>query len=121
MASDSLCALGQLTPGPIMSALRYFREEFDAHINEKRCPALQCKPLTAYYILPDKCRACGRCRRSCPTQVISGDRKMIHVINQDGCIKCGTCMDVCPFDAVVKVSGETVRVPSEPVPLGSFS
>ena len=121
MAANSLCSLGQLTPGPVMSALRYFRDEFEAHINEGRCPALQCKELTSFYIVPDKCRACGRCRRSCPVQVIAGDRKMIHVINQDGCIKCGTCLEVCPFDAVIKVSGETIEVPAEPVPLGSFS
>ncbi len=84
-------------------------------------PRVAVQGTTSYYIVPDKCRACGRCRRSCPVQVIAGDRKMILVINQDGCIKCGTCLEVCPFDAVIKVSGETIEVPSEPVPLGSFS
>ncbi|HHX63987.1 MAG TPA: NADH-quinone oxidoreductase subunit NuoF [Chloroflexi bacterium] len=120
MASGSLCALGQLTPGPIMSTLRYFREEFEAHIKEGRCPAKQCQSMISYYILPDKCRACMRCARACPVSVIDGGRKMIHVINQDGCIKCGTCMEVCPFDAIVKVSGETVEVPAEPIPMGSW-
>jgi NADH-quinone oxidoreductase subunit F/NADP-reducing hydrogenase subunit HndC len=120
MESGSLCSLGQLTPGPIRSTLRYFRDEFEAHINEKRCPAKQCNALTNFYIVPDKCRGCGICKKACPVQVISGDRRMIHIINQEGCIKCGTCMEACPFDSIVKVSGETVEVPTELVPVGSF-
>jgi len=120
MESDSLCALGQLTPGPVMSALRYFRDEFLAHVVEHRCPAKQCAALTSYYIDPVTCRGCGICKRDCPVQVIAGDRRMIHIINQEGCIKCGTCLRVCPFDAVIKVSGETVEVPAELMPVGSF-
>ena len=120
MDQNSLCALGQLTPGPILTALRYFRDEFDAHVLEKRCPAKQCVALTSFYIDPNACKGCQICKRACPVQVIEGDRRMIHIINQDGCIKCGTCMEVCPFDAVVKLSGETIEVPTELMPVGSF-
>ncbi|HEC33435.1 MAG TPA: NADH-quinone oxidoreductase subunit NuoF [Chloroflexi bacterium] len=123
METGALCALGQLTPGPVMSALRYFEDEFRAHIVDKRCPALQCKALISFYILPDKCRGCGMCLRACPAQAISGGKKMIHVIDQSKCIKCGNCLDICPsrFDAVVKVSGESVRVPEAPVPVGEWN
>ncbi len=120
MDSDSLCALGQLTPGPIMSALRYFEDEFHAHINEDRCPAKQCVNMISYYVSPETCVGCGMCKRECPVQVIDGERRMIHIINQDGCIKCNTCFEVCPFDAIVKLSGGEIEVPEEPIPVGSF-
>ena len=120
MDSDSLCALGQLTPGPIMSALRYFEDEFLAHIHEDRCPAKQCVNMISYYVNPETCVGCGMCKRECPVQVIDGERRMIHIINQDGCIKCNTCYEVCPFDAIVKLSGEEIEVPEELMPVGSF-
>ena len=120
MDQESLCALGQLTPGPIMSALRYFREEFDAHVNEGRCPAKQCVNLISYYVNPVTCVGCGICKRACPVQVIAGDRRMIHVIDQKGCIKCGVCLKVCPFNAVRKLSGEKIEVPAEPIRVGTF-
>ncbi|MBC7238334.1 MAG: 4Fe-4S binding protein, partial [Chloroflexi bacterium] len=85
----SLCGLGQTSPNPVLSTLRYFREEYEAHIYEKRCPAARCEALTSYYILPDKCQGCGICRRACPVEAIAGDRRMIHIIDQDKCIKCG--------------------------------
>ena len=115
----SLCGLGQTAPNPVLTTLRYFRDEYEAHINEKRCPALTCKALISFYILPDKCQGCMICMRNCPTSAISGDKRMVHVIDQDKCIKCGTCLDVCPprFSAVVKVSGEKIQVPSQPVPI----
>ena len=103
----SLCGLGRSAPNPILTTLRYFREEYKAHILEKRCPAFVCKDLIAYYILPDKCdRACEHCILVCPTEAIKGGKGEIKVINQEKCSKCGSCMDVCPpeYHAVVKIS-----------------
>jgi NADH-quinone oxidoreductase subunit F len=117
--STALCALGGTAPNPVLTTIRYFRDEYEAHINEKRCPALVCSELIAYYILPDKCQGCGICLRNCPVEAISGGKRMVHVIDQDKCTKCGTCFSVCPerFSAVVKVSGEKPDVPSEPIPV----
>ncbi len=115
----SLCGLGQTAPNPVLTTLRYFREEYEEHINKKRCPALACRELIAFYILPDKCRACTLCHKNCPVGAIAGGKKLIHVIDQEKCIKCGTCLDVCPkrFSAVVKVSGEKIKVPEKPIPI----
>ena len=117
--AGSLCALGQTAPNPVLTTLRYFRDEYEAHIDEKRCPALSCARLISFYVLPDKCQGCGICARECPSQAIVGGKRMVHVINQDKCVKCGTCLEVCParFSAIVKVSGEKVDVPSEPIPV----
>ena len=109
----SLCALGQTAPNPFLSTLQYFREEYEAHINEKRCPALFCKDLIAYHIDPEKCQACMACLKKCPADAIIGAKKTIHVIDQDKCTKCDTCFEVCPprFSAVKKISGEPVPPP----------
>ncbi len=109
----ALCALGQSAPNPFLSTLRYFRDEYEAHIKEKRCPALSCKELIAYYIDPNKCQGCGRCLRNCPAEAIDGGKKKIHIIDQDACTKCGTCFEVCPprFGAVTKISGVPVPPP----------
>ena len=119
--STSLCALGGTAPNPVLTTIRYFRDEYEAHIHEKRCPALVCRKLISYYILPDKCEGCGICLRGCPVEAISGGKRMVHIIDQDKCTKCGTCLDVCPerFSAVVKVSGETPDVPSQPIPVAA--
>jgi NADH-quinone oxidoreductase subunit F len=112
----SLCALGQTAPNPVLTTIQYFRDEYDAHIKEKRCPAGVCKALFSYYIDPDKCKACMICMRHCPVEAIVGEKGQIHVIDQEKCTKCGTCFDVCPdrFSAVTKVSGS---VP-DPLPVG---
>jgi NADH-quinone oxidoreductase subunit F len=117
--TTSLCGLGQTAPNPVLTALRYFREEYEAHIYQKRCPALVCTKLINFYIRPEKCEGCMICLRECAVGAISGGKRMVHVINQEKCTKCGSCLTVCPkkFDAVVKVSGEKIEVPAAPIPV----
>jgi NADH-quinone oxidoreductase subunit F len=111
----SLCALGKSAPNPFLSTLRYFRDEYEAHIAERRCPALSCKALIAYYIDPAKCKACMVCARKCPAGAIIGGKNKVHIVDQAKCTKCGTCFEACPprFGAVTKLSGVPV-----PPPLG---
>ncbi len=96
----SLCQLGKTAPNPVLTTLRYFRDEYEAHIREKRCPAGACRALIQYSVIADKCTGCGVCRRNCPQEAISGEKKQVHVIDQSKCIKCGLCADLCRFDAV---------------------
>jgi NADH-quinone oxidoreductase subunit F len=109
----SLCALGTSAPNPFLSTVRYFRDEYEAHIKEKRCPALSCKELISYHIDTAKCRACMICLKKCPADAVDGGKKKIHIIDQEKCTKCGTCFEVCPsrFNAVKKISGEPVPPP----------
>ena len=106
--AGSLCGLGRSAPNPVLTTLRYFRDEYEAHITEKRCPALVCKELIAYYILPDKChKGCEHCVLSCPVEAISSDEtRGIKVIDQKKCTKCGSCVTICPteYNAVIKLS-----------------
>lgn len=102
MKSSSLCALGQSAPNPILSTLRYFEDEYKAHIENKTCPAGVCKALLSYYIIPDKCKGCTLCARNCPVSAISGKVREPHVIDTTKCIKCGVCIANCRFGAIVK-------------------
>ena len=99
---NALCGLGQTAPNPVLSTLRYFRDEYVAHIIDKKCPAGVCKALLRFEVVADKCRGCTVCARSCPTGAISGSVKQPHSIDQSKCVKCGVCMDVCKFKAIVK-------------------
>ncbi len=109
----ALCALGKSSPNPFLSTLQYFREEYEAHVKEKRCPALSCKELISFWIDPEKCQACMTCGRKCPSEAIIGGKNKIHVVDQEKCTKCGTCFEVCPprFRAIKKLSGEPVPAP----------
>ncbi|MBR3178430.1 MAG: NADH-quinone oxidoreductase subunit NuoF [Clostridia bacterium] len=100
--NNAMCALGQTAPNPVLSTLKHFREEYEAHVVEKRCPAGVCKKLLRYEILPDKCKGCTKCARNCPVGAITGKVKEPHVIDQSKCIKCGACMDGCKFAAIIK-------------------
>ena len=100
--SASLCGLGQTAPNPVLSTLRFFRDEYIAHIVDKRCPAGVCKKLLAYEIDPNKCKGCTLCARTCPVGAISGKVKEAHVIDKAKCIKCGACMEKCKFGAISK-------------------
>ena len=99
---SSLCGLGQTAPNPVLTTLHYFRDEYIAHIKDKKCPALSCSLLIDYSIDPEKCTGCTLCAIKCPTDAISGNKKEPHTINADACVKCGLCFDVCNFDAVVR-------------------
>lgn len=102
LKENSLCALGQTAPNPIISTLRYFRDEYIAHIVDKKCPAGVCKDLLQYKINADKCKGCTLCARTCPNGAIIGSVKEVHTINQDKCVKCGACMEKCRFGAIYK-------------------
>jgi len=100
--SSALCGLGQTAPNPILSTIRYFRDEYEAHIRDKKCPAGVCQALLQIIIQADLCRGCTLCTKVCPVGAISGERKSAHTIDQSKCIKCGACLDKCPFKAIVK-------------------
>jgi len=97
----SLCALGGTAPNPVLSTIRYFRDEYKAHIREKRCPASVCKALITFTIVEEKCTGCVVCARECPQGAISGEKKKVHTIDQEKCIKCGLCRDSCKFEAII--------------------
>ncbi len=97
---SALCGLGKSSPNPVKSTLKYFRHEYEAHINEKRCPAKVCKPLLTFKVNPDKCTGCGLCRRKCPEEAITGAKKQVHSIDVEFCVRCGVCVEGCKFGAI---------------------
>lgn len=96
----SLCGLGKTAPNPVLTTLRYFRDEYLAHVRDKKCPAGECKALAGYWIDPELCRGCSKCARTCPVDAISGKIKEPYVIDEDKCIRCGACKEACPFGAI---------------------
>lgn len=108
MQDASLCSLGKTAANPVLTTIQYFREEYEAHIREKRCPAGVCKNLTRFEIVPDKCVGCGMCARGCPVDAISGGKKETHVIDQARCITCGSCREACKFSAVIAAGRENI-------------
>jgi Na+-translocating ferredoxin:NAD+ oxidoreductase RNF subunit RnfB len=98
----SLCGLGRAAPNPVLSTLKYFRDEYEAHVaEERRCPAVHCKAIIQFEI-NEQCVGCTLCARRCPVSCIDGERRQLHVIDQERCIKCGVCFDVCRFEAVTR-------------------
>lgn len=97
----ALCGLGSSAPNPVLSTLKHFKHEYEAHIKDKKCPAGVCKTLITYHIDKDKCTGCTLCAKRCPQKCISGEKKQLHVIDESKCIKCGICKDVCKFNAVM--------------------
>ncbi len=102
ITENSLCGLGQSAPKPVLSTLNFFRDEYIAHVVDKKCPAGVCKDLLSYFIIPEKCKGCTLCAKVCPVGAIEGTVKNPHVIHQDKCIKCGACMEKCKFGAIIK-------------------
>lgn len=99
---SSLCGLGQTAPNPILSTLKFFRHEYELHVEKKICPAGVCKGMLSYKIIAEKCKACGICKKNCPVEAITGDKKQAHKIDPAKCVQCGVCMEKCPFEAIIR-------------------
>ena len=96
----SLCGLGQTAPNPVLSSIRHFRDEFEIHIRDKKCPAKVCKALLTYSVNKERCKACGLCLKACPAEAVTGAKKTPHEIDPAKCVHCGACFEVCKFGAV---------------------
>ena len=112
--AGSLCGLGQTAPNPVLSTLRYFRDEYEAHIEKHECPAKVCRGLISYEILADFCTGCTVCARNCPVHAISGEKQKLHVIDPDLCTRCDLCRQLCKFDAIIVHPGRVVELEPEP-------
>ncbi len=122
MAEGSFCAQGKAAPNPVITSLKLFGEEYEAHMKRRRCTAMVCKKYITYHVLPDKCTGCGDCMEKCPEEAIEGDDGMIHVIDADSCTKCGLCLEICSSgaNAIVKAGPVKPMTPKEPVKVGSW-
>ena len=100
--ASALCGLGQTAPNPVLSTIRYFRDEYEAHINDKKCPAGVCKHLLDFTIDPETCKGCGICAKKCPADAITGEKKKPYTIDTAKCIKCGACIEACPYGSISK-------------------
>ena len=107
--TGALCGLGNSAPNPVLTTIKYFRDEYEAHIKEKRCPAKKCTSLISFNIVKDKCKGCSLCSKKCPVKAISGVVKSPFEINGDVCVRCGQCIDNCKFGAIEILSGEVVK------------
>jgi NADH-quinone oxidoreductase subunit F len=101
----SLCGLGQTAPNPVLTTIQYFKDEYEAHIFDKKCPAKRCRELISFRVIPDNCTGCMVCKKVCPVNAISGEKKQIHFIDQQICTHCGACYDACRFDAIDVLTG----------------
>ena len=97
---SSLCGLGQTAPNPVLTTIKYFRDEYEAHIRDKKCPALNCTRLLHYEVIDENCTGCTVCAKNCPVDAISGERKQLHLIDQETCTQCGVCYSKCKFEAI---------------------
>ena len=104
--TGALCGLGNSAPNPVLTTIKYFREEYEAHINEKKCPAKKCTALISYNIIADKCKGCSLCSKKCPVNAISGVIKSPYTIDSEACVRCGQCIENCKFGAIEILSGE---------------
>ena len=104
--AHSLCGLGQGAPNPVVSTLKHFRHEYEAHIFEKKCPAKVCRSLIRYEIVPEACTGCDFCAKNCPIGAISGERRKPHLIDQETCVRCGICISTCNFGAILALTGQ---------------
>jgi NADH-quinone oxidoreductase subunit F len=98
----SLCGLGKTAPNPVLSTLKHFKKEYDAHVFDKKCPVNGCEALSSYVIIPEKCKGCGVCAKKCPVDAITGEKKKPYAIDKEKCIRCGVCAESCKFSAAVR-------------------